>query len=147
VTPWMLVTIALALVGQIVYHIGQRAVPRDASPLVVLAVAYFVAGVLCVGLAWPLGALSPLPNLRSALAWPTWVIAIAIVAIELGYLLAYRSGWSIGNAFAIASTLTVFALALVARFAFGNPLTGRQLSGLAVSCLALWLLSPGPRPG
>ena len=61
------------------------------------------------------GAVASPVSLRSAFAfaWPTWVIALAIVAIEFGYLTAYRSGWTIGTAFAIASTVTIFASAIV----------------------------------
>jgi drug/metabolite transporter (DMT)-like permease len=144
-TQWMLATLGLAIVGQIVYQISQRSVPADASPLTVLAVAYFAAAVLCVVLAWPLGALASGVNLRSAVAWPTWLIAIAIVAIEAGYLTAYRSGWSLGTAFITASTVTAFALALIGWVSLGHTPSARQLAGLACSCLGVWLLSSGVR--
>ena len=142
----MLGTLGLATAGQVVYQIGQRFVPKDAQPLMVLTVAYLAATALCVALAWPWGALSGGLNFRSALGWPTWVIAISIVAIEIGYLTAYRSGWTIGTAFTVASTLTVFALAVVGRLALGESLSLRQVLGLALSCVALWLLSGGSRP-
>lgn len=45
-TQSLLVTLGLALVGQVLYQIAQRAVPADASPLIVLAAAYFAAGGL-----------------------------------------------------------------------------------------------------
>lgn len=140
-TPSMIATLGLAILGQIVYQIGQRAVPANASPFAVLVVAYFVAGVLSLCLAWPLGAAISTVSLRSAFAWPTWVIALAIVAIEFGYLMAYRSGWTIGTAFAIASTVTIVALALVGWVFLGNTLTVRQLAGLACSCAGVWLLA------
>lgn len=144
-TSWMLLTLALAAAGQIAYHIGQRAVPRGAPPLIVLAGAYFVAGTLCIVAAWFAGAFADGVKLRAALGWPTWVIALSIVAIELGYLTAYRSGWTIGTAFATASASTVFGLALVDRLLLGNYLTVRQLVGLALSMAAVWLLAAGPR--
>ena len=140
-TPWMLAAIALATVGQIVYQIGQRAVPQNASPLVVLSIAYFAAGTLCVALAWLTGALNGAPSWRIALGWPTALIAVSIVGIEIGYLIAYRSGWTIGSAFASESTVTIFALALIGRFAFGNPLSLRQMLGLLLSSAAIWLLT------
>ena len=147
-TQWMLLTIVLAIAGQVLYHVGQRAVPREASPLIVLAIAYFLAGALCVALAWPFGAYAGGARLRSALNWPTWVIAASIVAIELGFLTAYRSGWTIGTAFAVASTATLLGLALVGRLVLGNAFSLRQLIGLAVSAITVWLLTTGSgQPG
>ena len=145
-TKWMLGTLGMAIVGQIVYQIAQRSVPKDAPQFVVLALAYLAAALLCLVLASPSGMLSGGLNWRAALAWPTWLIALSIVAIEIGYLSAYRSGWTIGTAFTVASTVTVFALAVVGRFALGESLSLRQILGLGCSCLALWLLSGGPRP-
>jgi len=140
-TPSMIATLGLAILGQIVYQVGQRAVPANASPFAVLVVAYFVAGLLSLCLAWPFGAVMSAISLRSAFAWPTWVIALAIVAIEFGYLTAYRSGWTIGSAFAIASTVTIVALALVGWVFLGNTLSVRQVAGLACSSAGVWLLA------
>jgi drug/metabolite transporter (DMT)-like permease len=140
-TKWMCITLGLAVVGQVVYQIGQRAVPLDASPLAVLTVAYFAAGLLCLALAWPFGAFASGVHLRSALAWPTWIIAISIVAIEVGFLTAYRSGWTLGTAFAACSTATLIALAVVDWLSRGGRLSATQLAGLACSCAGVWLLS------
>jgi len=79
-TPSMIATLGLAILGQIVYQIGQRAVPANASPFAVLVVAYFVAGVLSLCLAWPFGSSTSTVGLRSAFTWPTWLIALTIVA-------------------------------------------------------------------
>jgi drug/metabolite transporter (DMT)-like permease len=144
-SQWMIASLGLAILGQVAYQIGQRSVPADASPLTVLAVAYFAAGVLCIALAWPFGVFTSGINLRSALAWPTWLIAIAIIAIEAGYLVAYRSGWTLGTAFVTASTVTMFALTLLGWVWLGNTPSARQLAGLACSCLGVWLLSGGLR--
>ncbi len=144
-TPWMLGTLLLVVAGQIAYQVGQRAVPREVHPLLVLAVAYFAAGILCTAVAWQLGATAADSRWRSALGWPTWLIALSIIAIELGYLTAYRAGWTIGTAFAVASTSTVFGLALYGRFVLGNSLSLRQLAGLVLSSIALWLVTAAPR--
>ena len=140
-TQSMLLTLGLAIVGQVLYQIGQRAVPAEASPFAILAIAYFAAGMLCAGLAWPFGAFAPGASLRSVLGWPTWLIAGAIVAIEVGYLLAYRSGWTLGTAFATASAITVATLALIGCAANGQVMSGKQLAGLGLSCLGVWLLT------
>ena len=140
-TQSMLFTLGLAIAGQILYQIAQRSVPVDASPPIVLAFAYIAASTLCVALTWLFGALAPSTNFRSALAWPTWLIATAIVAIEVGYLLAYRNGWTLGTGFATASTVTMVTLALIGWIAYGNALSVKQCLGLVCCCLGVWLLS------
>ena len=142
-TRSMIVTLSLVIIGQIVYQLGQRAVPANAPPVAVFVIAYFAAGLLCLVLAWPFGAFATDISWRPALAWPTWVIAAAIVAIEIGYLTAYRAGWTLGTAFATASAITVVTLAVIDWLANGNELSGKQWVGLACCCLGVWLLSDG----
>jgi drug/metabolite transporter (DMT)-like permease len=142
-TQSMIITLGLVIIGQIVYQIGQRAVPANAPPLAVFVIAYFGAGLLCLALAWPFGTFAATVNWKPALAWPTWVLAAAVVAIEVGYLSAYRAGWTLGTAFATASTITVVTLAAIDWMAHGNSLSGKQLLGLGCSCLGVWLISAG----
>ncbi len=136
-------TIGLAIVSQVGYHLGQRSVPNTASPFVVLASAYGAACVLCLVFLPIVGQTPTAADLRASVGWPTWIVALSIVGIELGYLLAYRSGWTIGLAFAVASTITVVALALVAAAFLGSPLSARRLAGIALACMSLWLLVTG----
>lgn len=136
-------TIGLAIVSQVGYHLGQKSVPKSASPFVVLAVAYAAACALCLVFIPIVGQTPTAADLRASMGWPTWMVALSIVGIEVGYLMAYRSGWTIGLAFAVASTVTVVALALVGAAFFGHPLNLRRLAGIALACMSLWLLVTG----
>lgn len=139
-TAAMLGTIGLVIIGQIVYQIGQRAIPADASPMIVLALAYFSAGILCILFAAPQGAFTSGTSLRSALSWPTALLTLSIAAIEFGYLLAYRNGWTLATAFPSASAVTIFALATIGWVAHGESLSTRQIVGLLCSSAAPFLL-------
>jgi multidrug transporter EmrE-like cation transporter len=67
------------------------------------------------------------------LSWPTCLLALAVVGIEMGYLLAYRSGWKLGTTFAVASVATASMLALLGAAWFGDLLDGRRALGLALA--------------
>ena len=136
-------TIGLAIVSQVGYHLGQKSVPKSASPLVVLAAAYAAACALCLVFIPLVGRTPTAEDLRTSLGWPTWIVALSIVGIEIGYLLAYRSGWTIGLAFAVASTATVIVLAIFGAAFFATPLNPRRLAGIALACGSLWLLASG----
>lgn len=138
-------TIGLATISQIGYHIAQKSLPKLGPPFVVLAIAYAAACLMCLCLAFipVIGRIPSIDELRASIAWPTWMVAFSIIGIEAGYLLAYRSGWSIGLAFAVASTVTIVALAAISAACFGSPLHLRRLAGIALACLSLWLLATG----
>lgn len=133
-------TILLAIVSQVGYHIAQKSVPATASPLLVLAIAYAGAFALCIALVPLLGRPITVAGLRAALTWPTAAIAVSIVGIEIGFLLAYRSGWTINIAFGVAAMVTIVTLAVAGAAIFGEPLRLWRVAGLVLICLGLWLV-------
>ena len=81
-----------------------------------------------------------LVDVRRLLTWPTGLLALAVVGIEIGYLLAYRSGWKIGVTFAVTSVATVTVLALVGVALFAEHLDGRRVLGLVLALAGGWLV-------
>ena len=136
-------TIGLVIISQIGYQAGQKSVPKAASTFVVLTIVYATACLVCLASIPFVGRMPSINELRASMGWPTWVVAFSIVGIEVGYLLAYRTGWPIDLAFAVASTVTVVALAVIGVAYFGSPLNPRRLAGIALACISLWLLATG----
>ena len=75
--------------------------------------------------------------------WRPYVVGIAIVAIELGFLLAYRAGWKISTAVVTANILVAIALLAVGALAFREPVTPVRLAGIATCLAGLWLVARG----
>jgi drug/metabolite transporter (DMT)-like permease len=129
-----------AIAGQVAYHLAQKSVPAAANPFATLSFAYFVGMVACVVAAPLAGNSLSMGDLRVAYSWQTWLLGASVVAIEIGYLLAYRSGWPIGVAFAIAATATTVLLAVVGALWFGEILGSRRILGLALATAGVWLV-------
>ncbi len=81
-----------------------------------------------------------LTDLRRLLTWPTVLLALSVVGIEMGYILAYRAGWKIGVTYAFASGATVALLALLGALYFGDHLDIRKCLGLVLVLLGGWLV-------
>ena len=144
-TPYVW-TMALAIASIVFYQLGQKLVPANASPFVVFATAYGAAGLLCLA-AIAISARSiTAVEFRASIGWPTWLIALTIFGIEMGFLLVYRSGWKISIAYAVASIVTIIVLAVVGTTFFGETLSTRRLAGIFLACASLWLMVTGSAP-
>jgi drug/metabolite transporter (DMT)-like permease len=133
--------LAIAALGSVTYHLGQKTLPPAVNPMVLLMAVYAVALVLC-GLSIPLfGSGLHGTSIGQLLSWPVLVLAAGVVLIEIGFLLAYRSGdvlqWS-GVAVNGAAALLLIPIALVV---FGESFSWSRLSGIVLTLAGLTLLA------
>lgn len=131
----------LAVAGLATYHIAQKAVPATAHPLALLAVAYAAAAIACVAL---LAVSLPGPSVRAAFATVPWTfvfVALGMLGLEIGYLLAYRAGWPLSITAVAASTLVALVLVPVGMAFFQESLTLTRLAGIALCLGGLALLA------
>lgn len=138
---WFWGSILLVLAGNVAYHLGLKQVPRDVHPLAPLLVL-FATAALTVLAAWPFAARGA--SLRGEVAkldWTPFAVGAAIVAIELGFLLAYRAGWKISTAPVTANILVAVSLAVLGALVFRETLTPSRAGGLALCLVGLWLLN------
>src|SRR6266545_7531911 len=95
-------SITLAIVSSALYHFTAKSTPSNVNFTVSLLVTYAVAFivVLLTFVFFPIK--NGLSFELRQLNWASIGLAIAIVGIEFGFLLTYRSGWNLG----IAAVLT-----------------------------------------
>jgi hypothetical protein len=133
-------SMVLVIAAQSLYQLAMKAVPPGANPLNVLIVAYGIAIAVCLVLSPLLGSSVTPTALRRLLTWPTLMLALSVVGIEMGYILAYRAGWKLGMTYAFASGATVAILALFGAFYFGEHLDLKKCLGLIFVLAGGWLV-------
>ncbi|HEY9282494.1 MAG TPA: hypothetical protein VIP46_03475 [Pyrinomonadaceae bacterium] len=132
---------AVAVGGSLLYHLSQRSIPKGANPFHATVIAYAVGAVLCAVCArlYP-GGSSFVGTLRGA-NWAVFAVGAAVVAIEVGVLLAYRAGWRVSTT-AVAVNVAVTALLVpLGALLFKDELRPRHLLGLAFCVLGLILVA------
>ena len=140
---WFWLPIAMVVAGNIAYHVGLKGMPAGIHPLSPLIVLFTTSAVATLVLRLLAGRAQELKAEVALAGWRPYVVGIAIVAIELGFLLAYRAGWKISTAVVTANILVAIALLAVGALAFREPVTPVRLAGI-VTCLAgLWLVARG----
>ncbi len=136
-----LLFLAVAAVGNVTYHLGQKTISSRANPMVLLMAVYAIAFVLSAAAA---------PFFRTAngtgwsaevVRWPVLALAAGVVLIELGFVLAYRSGdmlqWS-GVAVNGASAMLLVPIALLL---FRESFSLSRVLGIVLTLAGLALLT------
>ncbi len=131
----------LAIVASVAYHLIARSIPTGVHPLLTLTVTYLIAAIVTVALlpVFPLEA--GLGESMRKVNWTGFALGIALVGIELGFLLSYRAGWDISLAPLVAIASTTVILIPVGVLAFKEHLNLSQVIGLALTVVGLVLIN------
>ncbi len=128
-------SITLAICSSALYHFTAKSVPSNTNFAISLVVTY----ALALGITLIATLLFPAPNGLAfelkQLNWASFLLALAVVGIEFGFLLVYRSGWNLGIAAVLTNVLASLILVPVAIFVFKDKLNWVNIAGILV-CLA-----------
>lgn len=133
--------ILLAIGGGVFYHISQKSIPQTVHPFVAIAIAYATGIALCVvGMLLDPAGRSVLPSARNA-NWAVLGVGVGAMAVEAGFLLAYRAGWNINSASVVMSISVALLLVPVGLVFFKEHISPRAAAGIGCCLLGLYLLS------
>ena len=128
-------SIILAICSSALYHFVAKSTPANVNFTVSLLITYGVAFIvtLFTFVFFPVqdGMTAELKKLN----WASIGLAIAIVGIEFGFLLVYRSGWNLGIAAVLTNVVASLILVPVAIFVFKDKISWVNITGILV-CLA-----------
>ncbi len=128
-------SITLAICSSAFYHFSAKSTPPNVNFTVSVLVTYAVAFAVTLlsFFFFPIqnGLMAELKQLN----WASVGLAIAVVGIEFGFLLVYRSGWNLGIAAVLVNVVASLLLVPVAIFIFKDKLNWVNVAGILV-CLA-----------
>jgi uncharacterized membrane protein len=132
----------LIVFGLIIYQVSQKSVDKDASPFVVIAVAYFIGILACVAgfFLFPKPDAAALPMMKT-IGWSAVGIGLGAAAIEFGFLLAYRAGWNVSVLPISVNVFSAILLILVGIFAYRESLSTEKVIGVLLCIGGLVLIS------
>jgi drug/metabolite transporter (DMT)-like permease len=128
-------SIALAIASSALYHFVAKSTPSHVNFTVSLLVTYAVAFVVTLIGFFFFPATNGIPAEIKQLNWASIGLAIAVVGIEFGFLLTYRSGWNLGIAAVLVNVVASLILVPVAIFVFKDKISWVNILGILV-CLA-----------
>jgi multidrug transporter EmrE-like cation transporter len=128
-------SISLAIASSALYHFTQKQIPAGVSPSVSVIVTYVVSLAMCFILLFFLPPENGFMAALKQLNWASYILALSLVGLEVGFLLVYRAGWNIGIAAVLTNVAASLILVPVAIFVFKDKLSLINIIGILV-CLA-----------
>lgn len=128
----------IVVVGQVAYHATMRGADPNGSVFELVAIAYVVALCTTVILGLALGQLS-WPEAHSATLGRGLALGLAVSAVEIGYVYAYRRGLPVSTGALGVLGLTTLALIPIGVVIFREHISLRMLLGAVIAMFGLWL--------
>ena len=128
----MFYPISIIVISNIFYNICAKSTPNGVNAFASLTITYLIAAI--VSFATFLFS-SKGKNIFTELEktnWTTFVLGIVIVGLELGYILAYRNGWSMNTASVTANITLAVALIFVSFVFYKETITIKQIAGIVL---------------
>ena len=113
--------IALVVLSNVVYQICAKSVPNGLNPFAALTVTYLVGALMSVVLFFVLG--------------------LVIVGLEVGFIYAYKAGWTVSTASLVQGSALAVILIFVGRLFFKEALTWNKLVGAGICLVGLFFIN------
>jgi drug/metabolite transporter (DMT)-like permease len=134
-------SITLAICSSALYHFSAKSTPANVNFSISLVVTYLVALGIVLLTTFFFPAKNGLVAELKQLNWASFLLAIAIVGIEFGFLLVYRSGWNLGIAAVLVNVVASLILVPAAIFVFKDKLNWVNIVGILVCLVGLVMLN------
>ena len=111
------------------------------SPLASLTITYVIGAVSSLVLYYVLNRDANIVYEYSKVNWAPFILGVAIVGLEVGYIYAYKTGWSVSTAQIVQAAILAIILIFVGYFLFKESLTWNKIAGIIVCLTGLCLIN------
>lgn len=137
----MLWPIVLVVLSNVIYQICAKNVPNEMNVMASMTVTYLV-GAICSAIIFFLSSehtslLQEYKNLNFA---PIF-LGISVVGLEVGFIYAYKNGWSVSTASIVQSSFLSLALIAVGAIIYHETITTNKVVGVVICLVGLYFIN------
>lgn len=133
--------IIIIVLSNTFYNVCAKSTPNNLNTFAGLIVTYSVGIVGSIVMFFATSKGNSLVGKFHNLNWTSFVLGIAVVGLEAGFVLLYRAGWNISTGQVITSVLLAVVLIFVGKFFFHEPFTVKKFFGIALCMIGLYLIN------
>ena len=133
--------LTLAIVATVGYHLVLKVTPANVNPVLSLAATYLVVAVALVTVYLLAPAATPAREAVKLLNWTVFALAAAIIFLDVGFLMLYRSGFDVSLGQLVTQSAAALLLLGLGVVLFRERLNLANLAGIALCVVGLWLIN------
>ena len=133
--------IVVAVISVVFYQILQKSISVNVNPVVSLMITYAVAFIVSAILYFIFPSTQNVVDSIKNAKYASYLLGLAVVGIEIGFLLIYRNGWKLGLAAPFSSSITNVLLVSIGLIVFKEHITGLKLLGLLFCTIGIVMIS------
>ncbi|HRH43509.1 MAG TPA: hypothetical protein PKY82_17900 [Pyrinomonadaceae bacterium] len=133
----------LIIFGLVLYQVSQKSADQNANPFIVIILAYFFGILACIGgfFLFPAKQETSLLPMLKTVSWTALGIGLGAVAIEIGFLLAYRAGWNLGILPISVNVVSTIILIIIGLIAYRESVSVEKIIGVLLCIGGLVLIT------
>jgi drug/metabolite transporter (DMT)-like permease len=133
-------SMVLLVLSAATYQLAAKFIPHALSPWHVLTIVYIIGVALSLVASFIDSSEQTLWQTFRTSNWAVFVLGVAVVGIEAGYLLAFRSGWRLNVTGVFSNTAAAILLFPIGVLILKERMTMLNIVGLVVALLGLFLI-------
>ena len=126
--------------GNCLYNVCAKSTPLKADAYLSMSVSYLVGALVSFGIFYFFQGKESLSTEVTKLNWTAPALGFSIVALEVGYIFAYRSGWKINTASLVTNIALAVMLLVIGFLFYGESITVSKVAGVVICCIGLYFL-------
>ena len=135
-----ILSIIMASIAGVFYHISQKCIPDKANPVLSLIITFSVALFGTFVWYFAKGSVNTFVEDVKLVNWASVTLGLSIIGLEFWVLLAYRSGWKISNFNLFYTFLLVTMLVPIGLLLFKETITLKSVIGMGLTMEGILLM-------
>lgn len=133
--------IALVVFSNIVYQICAKGVPKNMDTMASMTITYLVGALCSAIMFFVINRNGNLLQEYAKMNWAPVFLGISVVGLEVGFIYAYKNGWSVSTASIVQSAFLAVALLFVGALLYHETVNISKIIGVGFCLIGLFFLN------
>ena len=129
----------LIVFASVMYQVASEKTAADINPFAGIIVIYVTALLMSLIVYFLTSRGVPLLSEIKKVNIFSMIVGVVVCLIDLGYIMAYRSGFSIGKLSPLTSVTVIIIMALIAAIFYKEKFSLRNIAGIIIAAIGILL--------